>query len=128
MDFYQNANNNDRQSTARPSGFSVASFVFGIFAMITLCTGLLPIPLGSLGILFAVLTYRKGKKLPSFSLAGLCLSCVGMIFGITLYIYTAISILPLLNNPEYRQELNAYYESVLGISLDELLGEYPAGE
>ncbi len=128
MDFYQNANNNDGQAPTESGGFSIASLVFGILSLITLCTGFLPIPLGSLGILFAILTYRKGKKLPSLSLTGLCLSCIGMIFGIALYTYTAVSIIPLLNNPEYRQELNAYYESVLGVSLDELLGEYPMGE
>lgn len=124
MDFYQNANNNNRQNTAKPSGFSIAALVFGILSMVTLCTGLLPIPLGALDILFAILTYRRGKKLPSLSITGLCLSCVGMIFGIALYTYTAVTVMPLLENPEYRKELNTYYESILGISLDELLGEY----
>lgn len=124
MDFYQNANNNNRQNTAKPSGFSIAALVFGILSLVTLCTGLLPIPLGALGILFAILTYRKGKKLPALSLTGLCLCCVGMVFGIALYVYTLVTVMPLLENPEYRKELNTYYESVLGISLDELLGEY----
>ncbi len=124
MDFYQNANNNNRQTPPKTSGFSIAALVFGILAIVTLCTGLLPIPLGALGILFAVLTYRKGKKLPALSLTGLCLSCVGMVFGIVLYVYTIATFMPLLENPEYREELNTYYESILGVSLDELLGEY----
>lgn len=124
MDFYQNANNNNRQNPPKPSGFSIAALVFGILSLVTLCTGLLPIPLGAMGILFAILTYRRGRKLPSLSLTGLCLSCVGMVFGIALYVYTLVTVMPLLENPEYRKELNTYYESVLGISLDELLGEY----
>ena len=116
MDYYQNTN--------KTSGFSIATIICGILSLATVCTGILPIPLGALGILFAVLTYRKGKKLPSLSRTGICLSCIGMVLGVLLTIYAVATVMPLFTNPEYRQELNTYYESIYGISLDELLGEF----
>ena len=52
------------QPTHRPYGqaFSVASAVCGLLSMTTSCTIVLSLPLGALGILFAVLAHRAKKK------------------------------------------------------------------
>ena len=65
MDFnreYDNPNNMNIQNN-RPEGFAIASLICGILSNICCCTGILSLPVGALGILFAVLTKRKGKSI-----------------------------------------------------------------
>lgn len=110
------------------SGFSIASVVLGILSIITWCTAIFPLPTGGLGILFAALTYRKGKEMPSLSKAGLILSVIGMIIGIILTAFIVFNfVIPLFTDPVFYEEMNEYYQSFYGISLDELLGSYMKG-
>jgi hypothetical protein len=71
--------------------FATASFVLGLSALVMICTGIMPFPLGSLSILFGAFSYRKGKPISQLVLFGVAASVVGMICAIPLlvsaYIY-----------------------------------------
>ena len=67
-------------------GFSNAAFLLGALSVTVGCGGI-SLPLGALGILFALLVYRKGRKLNSTAKSGLVLSCIGAVLGLwTIYI------------------------------------------
>lgn len=109
--------------------FSIASLVFGILSLITCCTGILPLAAGGLSILFAVLSHRKKEPLPSMSLIGMILAVIGMILGLILTVFTIVYvIIPVMTDPEAYRELNTFYETYYGMSLDELMGNWnPSG-
>lgn len=109
--------------------FSIASLVFGILSLVTCCTGILPLAAGGLSILFAVLSHRQKKPLPPMSLTGIIFAAIGMILGLILTIFTIIYvIIPVMTDPEAYQELNTFYETYYGMSLDELMGNWnPSG-
>ncbi len=111
-----------RQSSPAPrrNPFAIASLALGISSLVTLCTGILPLPLGALGILFVILSHRRGRRLDPLALTGLLTSCVGFDFSLMLY-GAAFSTLPaMLQDPEYRDTLNHYSESLYGESYDDL--------
>lgn len=108
MDYnrYNNQNNMfSGQPPERLNPFSIASFVCGITSVTLCCTGVLSLPLGGLGILFAILTKRMGKAMPSMSITGLILSCVGIFLGILICIYTFLA------DPELWDTLEDSYEN-----------------
>jgi len=87
MDFYSDSNqtpNRNQISANTPNGFSIAAVICGVLSLICCCTGVLAIPVGALGIIFAVLTRRKGSGMPLMSTIGIWLCCVGMALGILL--------------------------------------------
>lgn len=101
--------------------FSIASMVFGILSLVTCCTGILPLTAGGLGILFVVLSHRKGQPLPVMSIVGLVLCIIGILIGLFLTITTLVYMVPILRDPQAYQELNTFYQNNYGISLDEML-------
>lgn len=107
------------------STFAVASLVLGILSLVTLCTGILPIPLGALGILFAALLHRKGRSMPPQATAGLVTSICGLIMGLFITVgacvYTFVEMPMLLRDPAYRQQLNETCEQMYGMSFDDLM-------
>ena len=64
------------------NSFAVASMVCGILSVTLCCTGILALPLGALGILFAVLSKRLDTPLTPFSITGIILSSIGLLLGI----------------------------------------------
>lgn len=103
MDYYQQ-NNQPLYTPPKKNTFSVLSLIFGIASLVLLCTGLLPIPLGALGILFAVLS-RRGRKMDSNAKTGTILSAIGLgtglLFTILVYVFTFISLVQgILSNPD----------------------------
>ncbi len=109
--------------------FSIASLVFGILSLVTCCTGILPLAAGGLSILFAVLSHRRKNPLPPMSLTGIIFAAIGMILGLILTIFTILYvIIPVMTDPKAYQELNTFYETYYGMSLDELMGNWnPSG-
>lgn len=109
----------------KANGFAVASLVMGILAMITLCTIYLPIVLGSLSIIFAILSKGSQKKMPGMSQAGIIVSASGIVLSI---VTIAATVFILLTNPdiyrEYKNELNRMFSQQYGITYDELMEEY----
>lgn len=95
------------QIAPRINPFSVASLGCGILSVLLCCTGLLGIPFGALGILFALLSRRLNKATPPMSATGLLFSGVGLALGFAVTIYTAFYI---WNDPELRNALLQYYQ------------------
>ncbi len=86
--------------------FETASLTFGIISIVLLCTGVLAIPAGALGILFALLS-RKGKNpFTGTAIAGLILSCFGMIFG---SVITVIAVYSVLTDPTVLDQVREMY-------------------
>lgn len=104
----------------RRNPFTVASLVLGICSLLTVCTAVLPLPLGALGILFAVLSHRKGRRMDTMAVTGIATSCVGLAFSLIMYGAVFASMPNLLRDPDYRDMLNRYSESMYGESYDEL--------
>lgn len=73
-----------QQQPAKPPGtlgFAIASMVCGISSLLLCCLGI-ALPLAALGILFALLSHRKGHYLSGFSITGIVTGCSGMVLGI----------------------------------------------
>ena len=64
--------NQPTHSPYKGRGFEYASFICGLISITAACTGIFSIPIGALGVLFAVLTYRAGKKMKPECRAGIC--------------------------------------------------------
>lgn len=105
---------------ARRNPFTMASLILGICSLASVCTAILPLPLGALGILFAILAYRKGRRMDTMTMAGIATSCVGLAFSVLIYGMVFAMIPSMMRDPEYRDMLNRYSESMYGQSYDEL--------
>ena len=118
MDYYQNQeqNNTQNQDDPRFRSLSIASMVCGICSLVLCCTGLLSIPAGALGILFALLTRKRGQRMNSMCVAGIWLSCVGLSLGIFI---TVSSILTVFTDPSYFNMLDQMYQQMYGVSVEE---------
>lgn len=114
MDYNQNTPDN------KPNPFSIASMICGITSIVLCCTGVLSLPLGALGILFAILTKRLGKPLPFHSITGVTTSCIGILLGLIMLIYTLFLI---STDPEYQklfQNTYEYYYDYYGYDLQDM--------
>lgn len=123
MDFNQNEQNDYyNQPTHKPydSGFATASMVFGILS-ITLGCCIFSFPLGALGILFALLCYRRGKKLDPNCKLGLILSIVGIAAQVFFTVYV---IYAMFSSPQFMDQLNQTTQSLYGMDFSEMLQYY----
>ena len=71
------------------NGMAVISLVMGILSLVTCCCGWINLPLGILGIIFALISRNGKQSMDSQATAGLIMSCV----SIGLYIISVIFIL-----------------------------------
>ncbi len=111
---YQNPYSRQQPSHSQSrSSFSIASMVCGIISIFLCCIGL-SFPFGALGILFAVLTYRKGWMLDSMSMIGLVTSCMGFLFSILLIVSTLVQLPEMLKDPDFRNSMDILYEEFYG--------------
>ena len=83
----------DYYNQKRKNPFLTASLFMGILSILSICTGFLSLPLGCLGILFAVLAYRKGQKLDLSAIMGIGSSIVGIVISIFIII-SSLSMIP----------------------------------
>ena len=123
-----NASNSSyyNQPTHKPydQGFSIASRILGLLSLTLGCCGI-SIPLGALGILFAMLCYRKGRSMNSNARMGLYLSVFGLVYGIVMIIYTIFVQLPaMLQNPAYVNQMNQLYQMLFGMDFEEFMQMY----
>lgn len=88
------------------NAFGTAALVMGIISTVMLCTGVLSIPSGALGVLFAILSRKKGSPLKSNALTGLVLSVTGMVLG---SILTAYAVYRLLYDPTVWDQIKTFY-------------------
>ena len=114
------------QPTHRPYGqaFSIASAVCGLLAVMTCCTVILSLPLGALGILFAVLAHRKGRRMSNTCVTGLTLSIVGLSGAILLMIYSLVMLPIFMKNETFRTQLDTMTQQMYGIPFTEMMEEY----
>ena len=111
------------QIRPKKSAFSTASMFLGIFALLSLATVFLPLPLAVLGILFSCLAHRKGRKREAACLVGLISSIVALIVS-TFTIVASVAMLPtLLKDPAYRKQLDIITEQLYGDSFDDMVEE-----
>lgn len=127
MDYNQNQeqyndwDQNPPQEDLRFRGFSIASMVCGICSLVLCCTGILSIPAGALGILFALLTRKRGQRMNNMCVAGIWLSCVGLALGIFI---TVSSIVTVFTDPSYLNMLDQMYREMYGVGIDEFWQSY----
>lgn len=115
----------DNSMDQRKNVFAPVILIMGILSCLTICTGIIPLFTGSLGVIFFLIGHRKQGPLSAVELIGasICVSC--LIVCTLLLIYTMIAIvIPILTDPAAYEQWDAYYRSTLGISLDDLLGGY----
>lgn len=103
--------------------FAIASVVFGALAMACTCVFIFPIAFASLGLLFAALSHRKGKKHGTILRTGIVFSTIGMIVGIISGIFFFTTVLPrTLENPIYREQMENIMEDYQEL-FDSMYGE-----
>ncbi len=123
-----NASNNSyyNQPTHRPygQGFMVASGVCGLLSITTCCTGFLSLPFGALGILFAVLTYRKGKRMNSTCVIGIVFSCIGIFTALVMIVYSFAMLPVFMENEAFRSQLDAVTQQMYGLDFIEFMEYY----
>jgi len=117
---YQQGN----QQQPNQDKFSVASFVCGLLSLILCCTVFFSIPLGALGILFAVLGRRRNQQMNIMSKIGVWLSVIGILYGVFAFVRIVREIPVLLNDPEYINSLDSYYERLTGETFFEYWENY----
>lgn len=113
----------DYQTTPKQNPFVMASLIMGLLALITICTGILPLLFGSLGIIFAVLANRKGKRMETPAFIGVITSVVGLAMSSVIVVMSFAMLPTMLKSPEYREQLNTVSESMYGITFDEMMEE-----
>nr|WP_296486447.1 DUF4190 domain-containing protein [uncultured Acetatifactor sp.] len=123
-----NASNSSyyNQPTHRPYGqtFSIAAAVCGLLSVTTSCTIVLSLPLGALGILFAILARRKGKKMNGTCTAGLVFSSAGLTFAVIMMIYSLVMLPVFMKDESFRNQINTMTERMYGIHFTDLMEEY----
>ena len=114
------------QPTHRPygQGFIIASMICGVLSVTACCTGILSLPLGALGILFALLTYRKGKKMNGTALTGIVLSTMGIITGVSMLIYSFYTLPDMMQDPIFRNQVDSITQQMYGMDFAEFMEEY----
>ncbi len=106
------------------NSFAIASCVCGILALLTICTGLLPIPLGALSILFACLSHRRKQSFATPAIAGIALSIVGFLFSVVVLFYTFLLMPQMLADEAFREQLNITSQQMYGIDFDTMMQPY----
>jgi len=75
----------------QPDGFSSAALVLGILSLVLCCCCYASIPLGALGILFAILS-KRDSLMPGRSRAGLGLSIAGLCLTLLMTVSMFLSV------------------------------------
>lgn len=114
------------QPTHRPYGqrFALASGICGILSLSTCCFVVVSLPLAALGVLFAVLAWRKGRKMSNTWVAGVLFSCIGLTCAVSLLIYSLAMMPILLKNEAFRSQFDRMTEQMYGMDFAEFLEEF----
>ena len=116
--------NQPTHSPHKGRGSEYASLICGLISLTVACTGVLSLPLGALGILFAILTYRSGKKMKPTSKAGIWLSCAGILSAIAMIVFTFVTLPARMRNENFRNQMNVLYQQTFGMDFEEFMEQY----
>jgi len=123
-----NASNSSyyNQPVHKPYGqsFSTASMVCGIMSITTCCTVLFTLPLGALGILFALLASRKGKRMNSSCLFGTVCSCIGLVSAGVMLLYSFAMFPSMMQDEAFRSQFDTVTEQLYGMDFTEFMEEF----
>ncbi len=112
------------QQTYKPTGkFAIVSMILGICSLALLCTVFCPIILGGLGIIFAVLSKRRGQKMENAAMTGVITSSIGLGLSLIFCVVSVVSAVHMMK-PENRNMLNQMYEDTLGMTYDEYIEDF----
>lgn len=101
-------------------GFALASMILGTSSILLCCTCLLPLPLGALGMLFAILSRRRARSMTGVGVVGMVTSIIGMTMGIVITAYLAAMVSMALN-PSTRHYLDPVYQNAYGMDFEEFM-------
>lgn len=102
--------------------FAMVSMILGICSLVFLCTIFLPLVIGALGIIFAILSKRRGQKMEGPAVTGVVTSSLGMGVSLIFCIVSLVSASIMLQ-PENRHQLNQMYEDSFGMTYEEYIEE-----
>ncbi len=105
----------------KESSFASVALIMGILAILSICTGLLPLIFGGLGILFATLAKRRKQPLATPAIIGIVSSIFAMSISFFILVFSFIQLPIMLKDPDMRQELNDTYKAVSGMTFDEMM-------
>ena len=124
---YDNGNSyNNGNGFNDGSTFSTAAMVFGIIAVITgmIFPVYLPSVLGSLAILFALLSKGRAAKLSTKAVAGIACGTVGIAIHVAVFCLTAVM---LLSEPDLMINTAQMYDDIIkqmyGMPSEDIFGE-----
>lgn len=122
---YNSGNQYNNMRNSSSGGFAIASLICGILSLVFCCLGFISLALGAMGILFAVLSNRKGKPMSGMSVTGISTGIVGMALGffITIYYIFAAMLPIMLQQPDFREQLDALYEEAYGMDMEEFMDQ-----
>ena len=109
MNEKMNQNNSSYNSYNPDKGrqsFETASLVAGILSLLLLCTGVLSIPAGAMGILFSRLSRKRKNPLSGKATLGLIFSIIGLIAGT---LVSAYAVYMVLTDPSVIEEVRQMY-------------------
>jgi len=75
-----------RNGRPKTMGWSVASLVLGIVSVVCCCFGWVSLALGSIAIIFSVLSRKSLGYFDGMSIAGLILGIFGLVFGLAVVV------------------------------------------
>jgi len=96
--------------------FETASLVMSIISLVLLCTGILAIPFGAMGVLFALLSRKDKEPMGRMALTGAVISVISMVTGAFI---TAYSVYTVMTDPSVIEEVSRMYARY-GIEMPEL--------
>ncbi len=104
--------------------FAVASVICGAIAVITFTSVWFPLLLGSLAVIFAVLSRNGTAKLTTYSKIGMICGLIASLGAVAMIIFVWVNLPTLLQNDAYRDMVQRLANSIYGgeIDLDELFG------
>lgn len=116
---------NYNQKTSANSAFSSVALVFGIASILTIMTIYLPLLLGSLAIIFAVLSKGARLKFNTTELITVALSTFSIILVLTAMIAAFYII---ITNPQYILDsirmMAPMLEEMYGVTADEIIQQF----
>ncbi|MCM1124847.1 MAG: hypothetical protein NC429_00050 [Lachnospiraceae bacterium] len=126
MDYYNQNNYRPPQNYRNTSmTFATVSMILGLGSIFTLLTIYLPVILGSLAIIFAVLSTDTGQKVLAAAKVGICTAAGSIALVITL-IGITVSVLFTASREnliKLGQQMDQMIESQSGISTEDITGE-----